>query len=113
MFSFLLVSLNIDVILAEITIHQRRKKLDKMTKGEGLGDAYAVTLSRMRAQQRSRSKLGMEVLMWISHSERPLHVDELCHALGVEEGSMDLNIQNIPAIETILASTLGLVTAEK
>ena len=111
--SFLLVSLNIDEILAEITLHQRRKKLDEMTKGKGLGDAYAATISRMKAQQRTRSKLGMEVLMWISHSERPLHIDELCHALGIEEGSVDLNTQNIPAVETLLICCLGLVTVEK
>ena len=61
--SFLLVSLNIDEILAEITIHQRRKNLDEMTKGEGLGDAYTATLSRMKAQQRSRSKLSIKALM--------------------------------------------------
>ena len=113
MSSFLLVSLNIDAILGEITLHQRRKKLDKMIKGEGLGDAYAATISRIKAQQRSRSKLGMDVLMWISHSEWPLHVDEICHALGVEEGSTDLNIRNIPATETVLACCLGLVTVEK
>jgi len=113
MSSFLLVSLNIDAILGEITLHQRRKKLDEMTKGEGLVNAYAATISRIKAQQRSRSKLGMEVLMWVSHSERPLHVDELCHALGVEEGSTDLNIRNIPAIETLLTCSLGLVTVEK
>ena len=92
--SFLLVSLNIDAILAEVTLHQRRKKLDEMTRGEGLGDAYAATFSRIEAQQRSRSKLGIKVLMWVSHSERPLHVDELCHALGVEGGSTDLNTRN-------------------
>jgi len=86
--SFLLVSLNINAILGEITPSE--KKLDEMTKGEGLGDAYAATLSRIKAQQRSRSMLGMEVLMWVSHAERPLHVDELCHSLGVEEGSIDL-----------------------
>ena len=111
--SFLLVALNIDAILGEITLYQRRKKLDEMTKGEGLGDAYEATLSRMKAQSRSRSKLGMDILMWVSHAERPLHVDELCHALGVEAGSIDLNTQNIPAIETLLACTLGLVRVEK
>ena len=102
-----------DAILGEVTLYQRRKKLDEMTKGESLGDAYSVTLSRVKAQQGSKSKLGMEVLMWVSHSERPLHVDELCHALGVEEGSLDLNVRNIPAIETLLACSLGLVTVEK
>jgi len=101
-----------DAILGEITLIRRRRKLDEMTKGEGLGDAYTATLSRMDAQPRSRSKLGMQVLMWVSHAERPLHVDELCHALGVE-GSTDLDIRNIPAIETLLASSLGLVTVEK
>ena len=110
--SFLLVSLNMDAILSEITLTRRRKKLDDITRGEGLEDAYAATLSRIRGQQRNRSKLGMEVLMWVSHSERPLHVDELCHALGVE-GSSDLDIRNIPAIETLLECSLGLVTVEK
>jgi len=111
--SFLLVSLNMDAILGEVTLHRRREKLNEMTKGECLGDAYAETLSRVKAQQGSRSKLGMDVLMWVSHSKRPLHVDELRHALGVDEGSLDLNVRNIPAIETLLACSLGLVTVEK
>ena len=102
-----------DAILDEITLHKRRNKLDEITKGEGLVDAYAATLSRMKEQPRSKSKLGTEVLMWVSHAERPLHVDELRHALGVEEGSTDLNIQNILPVETLLRCCLGLVTVEK
>jgi len=111
--SFLLVSLNMDAILGGVTIHQRRQRLDRVVEGESQGNAYAVTLSRVGAQQGSRSKLGMDVLMWVSHAERPLHVDELRHALGVEEGSLDLNVQNIPSIETLLTYSLGLVTVEK
>jgi len=111
--SFLLASLSIDAILSELTPYQRRKKLDEMSKGDGLRDAYSATLSRAKAQHSSRSRLGMQVLMWVSHSERPLTVNELCHVLGVEAGSTDLNIQNIPSIETLLACTLGLVTVEK
>ena len=84
-----------------------------MSKGDGLRDAYSATLSRVKAQHNSRSRLGMQVLMWVSHSERPLTVKELSHALGVEVGSTDLNIRNIPPIETLLACTLGLVTVEK
>ena len=101
-----------DAILSEFTLTGRRKKLDEMTKGDGLGGAYTETLSRIKKQPGSRSKLGMKVLMWVSHAERPLQIDELCHALGVE-GSSDLDIGNIPAIETLLACTLGLVTVEK
>ena len=96
-------------ILGEATLTRRRKKLDKTTKGDGLGDAYTATLSRIRALEGSGSKLGMEVLMWVSHAKRPLHINELCHALGVE-GSEDLDIRNIPTIDTLLTCSLGLVT---
>ena len=110
--SFLLVSLNMDAILGEITLTRRRKKLEEITTGDGLGGAYTETLSRIQAQPGSRSKLSMDVLMWVSHAKRPLHVHELCHALGVE-GSIDLDIRNIPAIGTLLECSLGLVVVEE
>jgi len=48
---FLLVSLHIDAILGEVTIRQRRNKLEEMTQGNGLGDAYTATLTRLKAQK--------------------------------------------------------------
>ena len=75
-------------------------------------DAYSATLARIKAQKGSKSKLGMEALMWLSHSERPFLANELCHALAVEIGSIDLDYQNIPSIETLLGCSLGLVIVE-
>ena len=109
---FLLVSLNIDVILREVTVSTRRERLNEMTKGTHLGDVYATTLDRIKIQKGGRSRLGVEALMWVSNSERPLKTSELCHALGVKKGSTDLDPENIPEIRTILASSLGLVTVE-
>ena len=83
-----------------------------MTQGNGLGDAYTATLTRLRSQQGNKSALGLKVLMWALYSERPLKTEELCHALGVELGSPDLDHENIPALRTLLASSLGLVTVE-
>jgi len=83
-----------------------------MIQGNGLRDAYSATLARIKAQKGSKSRLGMEALMWLSHSERPLNANELCHALGVEIGSIDLDPHNIPAIETLLGCSLGLVIVE-
>ena len=111
-YRFLLVSLNIDAILGEVTISARRQKLKEMTQGNHLGDAYATTLDRMKAQKDGRSTLGMGALMWVSNSERPLHTSELCHALGVKIGSTDLDHENVPEIQTILRCSLGLVTVE-
>ena len=109
---FLLVSLNIDAILGEVTIRQRRKKLEEITQGNGLSDAYTATLTRLKSQKGYKSVLGLNVLMWVLYSERPLRAQELCHALGVEIGSTDLDPENVPALRTLLASCLGLVTVE-
>ena len=111
-YRFLLVSLNIDAILGEVTIRQRRKKLELMTLGNGLGDAYTATLTRLKTQKGYKSVLGLKVLMWVLYSERPLRAQELCHALGVEIGSTDLDPENVPALRTLVSSCLGLVTVE-
>jgi len=97
-----------DAVLAEATIHQRRQALHRITKGIGLQDAYDTTLNRISQQGGSKSRLGMDALMWISHCERPLGSLELCHALGVELGTEDFSIQNAPSIRTVLGYTLGL-----
>ena len=84
-----------------------------MTDGLGLGDAYGATLDRIKGQGGEKARLGMAVLMWISHAERPLKADELRHALAVEIGSPDLNTDNLPSIGTLLACCQGLVVIEE
>jgi len=109
---FLLVSLNIDAILGGVTIGQRRKKLREMVRGNGLSDAYTETLRRVKAQSGNKSVLGLKVLMWVLNSQRPLHPDDLCHALGVEIGSADLDPESVPTLKILLSSCLSLVTVE-
>ena len=84
-----------------------------MTDGLGLGDAYGATLGRIKRQGGEKARLGMATLMWISHAERPLEADELCHALAVEIGSPNLNTDNIPSISALLAYCQGLVVVGK
>ena len=50
--------------------------------------------------------------MWVSNSVRPIHTSELCHALGVKIGSLDLNVESIPTIPTLLACSLAFITGE-
>ena len=83
MFRFLLVSLNIEAILQESTMHHRRERLNKMTNELGLEDVYGATIARIKAQGKDKARLGMGALMWICHAERPLSADELCHALAI------------------------------
>jgi len=84
-----------------------------MADGLGLGGAYGGTLSRIKGQGGDKAMLGMTALMWITHAERPLKADELCHALGVEIGSTDLDGDNVPSIGTLLTCCQGLVSVDK
>jgi len=83
------------------------------TAGVDLDTVYDQTLRRIREQKGDRSRLGMEVLMWVSHAERPLRIDELCHALAVEIEATDLDPENIRPQDTLLGSCLGLAVVDK
>jgi len=84
-----------------------------MTHGLGLGDVYGTTIERIKAQDEGKSRLGMAALMFVSHAERPLRVDELCHALAIELGSKDFNAENVPSFSTLVSCCQGLITVEK
>ena len=101
---FLLVSLSIAAILGETTIHKRRKRLDIMTSGLGLDGAYDATLDRIKGQGEGKSALAIAALMWISCSARPMYIGELCDALAVEIGQKDMEYNNIPSENTLLAT---------
>ena len=110
---FLLVSLSIAAILGEATIHLRQERLNIMTNGLGLDGAYDATLDRIKCQGKGKSALAMAALMWISRSEHPMRAGELCEALAVKIGSIDMERDNIPSEKTLLASCLGLITVDE
>jgi len=110
---FLLISLTMDTILGETTAYGRRQRLETITQDLNLEDVYGATLQRIKEQGGEKARLGMRALMWISHSERLLQLDELFHALAVEIGSTDLNAKRIPSVETLLSCCLGLVVVDR
>ena len=78
-----------------------------------LGGEYEAALGRIKAKGGEETRLGMAVLMWISHSRRPLQVDEICHAIAIRIGSNDLDNDDILAISMLLDYCQGLVTIDK
>ena len=109
---FLLASLHIEAILRGTTIARRRKTLKSISNGAGLGDIYSATLERIKAQDGEKAGLAIAALTWICHSERPLQVDELCHALAVEIGETNFDPENVPSIGTLLGCCQGLITVD-
>jgi len=110
---FLLASLHIKAVLRGATISRRRNALKAIKDGSGLGDAYGVTLERVRVQDEENIRLAMATLTWVCYSERPLQVDELCHALSVEIGATEFDPENVPSIGTLLHCCQGLITVDK
>ncbi|RPA90657.1 hypothetical protein L873DRAFT_1646694, partial [Choiromyces venosus 120613-1] len=108
---FLLAVLHIDAVLGEMTIFRRRRMLYQ-TKNS-LSNAYAGTIARLKQQSGDKPRMGMSVLTWISLAQRPFRVNELCHALGVELGTVHANPENIPLIKTLLECCLGLVVVDR
>ena len=82
------------------------------TTGVDLDNVYDKTLRRIKEQGGGRSRLGMEVLMWVSHAERPLRIDELCHALAIKMEASDLDLENVRPQDTVLRSCLGLAVVD-
>jgi len=78
-----------------------------------MGDAYAPTLDRIKAQDSHKSRLGTTALMWICHSERQLRAEELCLALAVEIGSTGCDTDDAPSIQTVLSCCQGLIAVDK
>ena len=72
-----------------------------------------MTIGRIKAQEGGRARLGMDALMWISHSERPLNVDDICHALAIETGSTEMNANSVPSIGTVLSCCQGLAAVDE
>ena len=110
---FLLASLHIEAILRETSIARRRKRLKSVEDRAELGDAYGATLERIKAQDGEKRKLAITTLTWICHTERPLHVDELLHALAVEIGVRDFDAENAPSIGTLLSCCQGFITVDE
>lgn len=74
-----------------------------------LTQVYQKTIIRISQQNPSRAKLAERVLGWVCFARRPLLVDELRHGLAVENGTSEMDVENLPSIKTILSVCIGLV----
>ncbi|RPA95645.1 hypothetical protein L873DRAFT_1774165, partial [Choiromyces venosus 120613-1] len=81
-----------------------------MTTGTGLSDAYTITVAQTKAQSRNLTQTWTGGSMWISNAERSKQADELCHVFGVNIGYTHLDLGKVPAIQTLLGCTLGVLT---
>ena len=99
----------------EIISEMQKEMLQTITlNGVDLDKLYGQTLEMIRKQKGDLPRLGMKVLMWVSHSKRPLRWKELQWALSlVDPEARNIYPKDAPSQEAVLGSCLGLVMVEK
>lgn len=114
---FLLARLYVDSLFNTNTKKDVLDMLAAMRKGsmtpeEAYNDAYKKALARIQGQLPRKSTLAKRTLAWVTFAIRPLTTGELCHALAVELGKKELDIDNIPDIDTVVSMCSGLVVVD-
>ncbi|RXW17995.1 hypothetical protein EST38_g7853 [Candolleomyces aberdarensis] len=107
---FLLARLIMDRLLELTTVKEMRRFLEHMP--STVHDGYLSSLNRILALPPSRSSLALRAIGWITHSERRLQVTEVLHAFAFEEGSAEVDEDNIPSLKLVLQVCVGIVSAD-
>ncbi|KAJ7094774.1 hypothetical protein C8R44DRAFT_813896 [Mycena epipterygia] len=74
-----------------------------------LSGTFDEVVHRINRQSEEEKALAWLALSWVTNARRPLEPSELRLALAVEEGTTELNGENLLDIETILSVCAGLV----
>ena len=112
---FLLAALQIDRICVARTVKKIKSALNSMPRE--LDDLYRETLERIQKQPGEDSVLGMRVLSWVTHTRRPLSVEELRHGLAIEydddeEQPEEFDADNLLSPRSLVDVCAGLVVID-
>ena len=111
---FLLARLHLDSLIGKKSVKALRAALEKLPVGSNAYDyAYDAAMERIEGQLLDQVDLAKQVLSWITCAKRPLTIEELQHALAVEIGEAELDMNNISPIEDLVTVCAGLVAVDE
>lgn len=108
--SFLLTKLVVDELLELTTIRQMRKALESVP--SKLDQAFESSLQRIDAQPKAKRQLAHRLIGWIISAERRMKMEEILHAFAVEEGTNEIDPENVANPDRLLRLCVGLVTLD-
>ena len=111
---FLIAVFQLERIRASDSVKEIKDALTTMP--NALTEMYAQSLERIAKQPESRYKRGRRILAWILKAYRPLSVNELLHALVVEDYDKpprQLDRSALVQPKVLLDVCAGLVTIER
>lgn len=108
---FLLPALQIRTVLDQITKADIKRILLHLS--SDLRHAFQSTIERISSLSVARRDLAFRVLMWLSHSRRPLTVAELQHAMALRLEDDELDPDNFSPVRTVIDCCCGLVEVDQ
>ncbi|KAF4631670.1 hypothetical protein G7Y89_g6454 [Cudoniella acicularis] len=111
---FLLAQLHLDSLKGKKSPKAIRNSLRSLPTGsEAYDNAYKDAMERIEGQLVDEEHLAKQVLSWITCAKRPLTTSEIEHALAVEIGESQLDIENICRVQDMVSMCAGLVTVDE
>ena len=104
---FLLARLYMDILAHIPTERGVQKALSTLP--TGIDDTYADAWNRVVTQEPQQADLGKRILLWVVHTAHPLRKRELQHALAVEEGDDELDLEGLLDAGFLTSFCAGLV----
>ena len=80
---------------------------------DGIDKTYSEAWHRVCTQNPQRAELGKRILSWIIHATRPLRVQELRHALAIEDNDEEIDPDGLLDVATITSFCAGLVIVDE
>ncbi|KAH6908122.1 hypothetical protein BKA70DRAFT_291469 [Coprinopsis sp. MPI-PUGE-AT-0042] len=108
---FLHAALQVEILRHSLTVKDLHKHMGKLP--PKIEDMYAVTLTRVNAQEPSHADLAKRILIWVIYAARTLSVRELQYAVATCPETYQFEDDRLVEEETLLSVCCGLVTVEK
>lgn len=90
-----------------------RNAVRNLPRGNGAYDyAYQGAMARIERQGPKSVDFAKRVLSWITCAIRPLTITEIQHALAVDVGEPEFDLENLPQIGDMVSVCAGLVTID-
>ena len=108
---FLLARLYMDLLCQIPTKRGVRRALAVLP--DGIDKTYSEAWDRVCTQNLQKAELGKRILSWIIHATRPLRVQELRHALAIEENDEEIDPDGLLDVPTLTSFCAGLVIVDE
>ncbi|KAJ4312000.1 hypothetical protein N0V84_010155 [Fusarium piperis] len=111
---FLLAHLHLESLMYKSTSRALVAALEGLSHGSTCyDDMYEMTMKRVQTQPPDQAALAKDVLQWIVCAKSSLTVSGIRHALAVEPGREDLDLDNLPDADDMVTACGGLVAVDQ